>query len=109
MSISPSTNRQITKSDHVRREEVRERLPRLLVHDADGRDLKVEERAGHAGDAVHDVHALVVLGHALRQVALEVGRAVLVRVDVAPVERVELRGDDLEEVLEHVLLLDGLL
>ena len=58
-----------------------ERLARLGVANEDGRDLVVEERAGGAAVAVRDVHALGrVLLHALVEVALEVRRAVLVRV-----------------------------
>ena len=47
------------------------------------RNLVVEERAGDAGHAVLNVHAaLVVLGDALRQIALEVCRTVLVGFDL---------------------------
>ena len=66
---------------NVRREEMGEGLPCLGVADENGRDLVVEERAGDAAIAVRDVQAVGrVLLRTLVEVALEVRRAVLVRV-----------------------------
>lgn len=107
---------------------MREGLPCFGVHDAERGDLVVEERAGDTAVAVRDVHTSGrVLLRALVEVALEVRGAVLVGVDLRAqkvvstgpcengrttyslaIQSAELRGDDLEEVLEHVLLLDRL-
>lgn len=89
----------------LRGEEMRKRLARLLVDDEYRRDLVVEERpclrtpaqhpfvvlgmkkgtrrkklTRHASHSMHDVHARAAFRDALREVALEVCRAVLVRV-----------------------------
>ena len=76
---------------------------------------------------MHDVHSCFVLRDSLRQVALEVRGTVLMRVHLPherfsvrternvekatydfAIEGPELCGNNLEEVLEHVLLLDSL-
>ena len=62
---------------------MRERLPRLAMADEDRRDFVVEECARNASRAMCDVQAFgrVLLG-ALVKIALEVGCAVLMSVDL---------------------------
>ena len=73
------------------------------------RDLIVEERAGYTRALMLNLHARGrSISMSLRQITLEMRNTVLVTVDLLVVKRLELRADDLEEVLEHVLLLDGL-
>ena len=73
------------------------------------RDLIVEECAGYTRALMLNLHALDrSISMSLRQIALEMRNTVLMTVDLLVVERFELRADDLEEVLEHVLLLDCL-
>lgn len=88
---------------------MRKRLPRFRVHDQNRRDIIVEEDTGNAARTVRDLEAqLVVILVALSKVAPELGRAVLVGIDDPFVEGPELGRYDLEEVLEHVVVLRGL-
>lgn len=88
---------------------MRERLSRLRVHNQNWGDVVVQEDARNAARTVEDLEAhLVVLLVALCEVTPEVGRAVLVGVDDPSAEGPELGRDNLQEVLEHVVVLRGL-
>jgi len=70
----------------------------------DGGDFIVEESARYTGNTVLNLHTLVCVAClAGGEVTLKVCDAILVRVDDLTVQGAELRGDDLQEILEHVL------
>ena len=82
------------------------RLPRLRMHNQNGGDIIVEEDARDTGRAMHDLEThLAVLLVTLCKVAPKLGRAVLVGIDDPSVEGPKLGRDNLEEVLEHVVIL----
>ena len=79
------------------------------MHNQNWGDVIVEEDARNAARAVRDLEAqLVVFFVTLSKVTPELGRAVLVGVDYPSTEGPELSGDNLEEVLEHEVVLRGL-
>ena len=88
---------------------MRERLPRFRVHNQNRGDVEVEEDSRDTASTVCDLEThFVILLVALRKVTPELGRAVLVCIDDPSAESPELSGDDLEEVLEHVVVFHGL-
>lgn len=94
---------------HLRGEEVCERLSRLRVYYQNGGDVVIEEDPRNASRAVRDLEAqFIILLITLSKVTPELSCAVLVGVDDPSAERPELSGDDLDEVLEHVVVLRGL-
>ena len=96
-----------------RSEEVRQRLAILGVNRLERRDLVVEEDTGNASEAVRDVSARALVRHSCERGSVGTGRKValvgrdrvLLRLERVSGQRTELGGDDLEEVLEHVLAL----
>lgn len=70
----------------------------------DGRDFIIEEGARYTCNTVLNLHTLFCVAClAGGKVTLKVCDAILVRVDRLTVQGTELGGDDLQEVLEHVL------
>lgn len=70
----------------------------------DGRDFIVEEGAWYTCNTVLNLYTfLCVACLAGGKVTLKVCDAILVRIDGLTVQGAELGGDDLQEVLEHVL------
>jgi hypothetical protein len=79
------------------------------VHNQDRRDVVVEEDPRNATRTVRDLKSyFIVLLVTLCEVTPELGRAVLVGVDDPPTESPELGRDNLEEILEHVVVIHGL-
>ena len=79
------------------------------MYDQNGRDIVVEEDARNATRTVRDLEThLVVLLVTFSKVTPKLGCAILVGVDDPFTEGPELSGDNLEEVLEHVIVLPGL-
>ena len=88
---------------------MRERLPRLRMYNQNGRDVVVEEDARNAARTVCDLEThLVVLLVTFSKVTSKLSCAILVGVDDPFTEGSKLSGDNLEEVLEHVIVLPGL-
>ena len=87
---------------------MRERLPRLRMYNQNGRDVVVEEDARNAARAVRDLETQLVFLVASCEIAPKLGCAVLVGVDDPSAEGPELGRDNLQEVLEHVVVLRGL-
>jgi len=81
------------------------RLSRLRVHNQEGGDVVVEENTRNAARAVRDLETQLVLLVTSCEVTPELGRAVLVGVDDPIAEGPELGRDNLEEVLEHEVVL----
>ena len=84
------------------------RLPRLRVHNQEGGNVVVEEDTRNAACTVRDLETELVLLVTSREVTPELGRAVLVGVDNPIAKSPELCGDNLEEVLEHEVVLRSL-
>jgi len=84
------------------------RLPRLRVHNQEGGDVVVEEDARNTARTVRDLETQLVLLVTSCEITPELGRAVLMCVDGPIGEGPELCRDDLEEVLEHEVVLRGL-
>ena len=90
----------------VRSEEVRERLAFFDMANLYRRDLIIEERARDTGTLMLNLYTLLRrISMPLTQIALEMGNAILMTVDLLSIKRLKLRADDLQEVLEHVLRL----